>query len=163
MKQEYLKEIIDYNPDIGTFIWKIQKAHCIKIGDTAGCLAKSNGYIGIQINGKIYKAHRLAWFYMTGKWPKNQIDHINHVRDDNRFVNLREATRSENLYNSPIYKNNTSKYKGVSWNKRDHKWQCYIKINKKTKFLGCFLSLLEASEAYEKAAKEFHGEFYYKN
>jgi len=159
MDQEYLKEILDYNVEIGVFTWKVTKGGNAQIGNIAGGKSKE-GYIKITINNRLYRAHRLAWLYMTGRWPEEQIDHINHIKDDNRFVNLREATSRENQQNAQIRKDNPSGHKGVTWDKQYQKWRAQISIDKKAKFLGHFDDLKNASANYEKAAKELHGEFY---
>lgn len=121
------------------------------------------GYVRIYIKSKLYSASRLAWLYETGEWPKKEIDHINGVRDDNRFDNLREASRSQNCYNKSLMSNNTSGHKGVSWRKSGSCWQAIITVNKKQKHLGYFSDLNEAIEARKKAEKTYHGEFARKN
>lgn len=96
--------------------------------------------------------------------PKGKmVDHINHNPLDNRMCNLRICTNAENLRNKKSYKNSSSKYKGVSWYKRGSKWAAQIRLNNKKKFLGYFTSEEEAARAYDKAAKEMHGEFAYLN
>ena len=112
MKQEELKQILDYDPDTGLFRWKIKPRSQTDLGDIAGTLCQ--GYIRITINKKNYYAHRLAWLYMTGQWPVNTVDHINRIRNDNRISNLREATDQEQQFHLGEYKNNTSGFKGVS-------------------------------------------------
>ncbi len=136
--QSELKELLDYDPETGVFIWKKKVANRVKIGDIAGCLDISTGYIVFMIKGKRYRAHRLAWFYIYGEWPKDQIDHINHVRDDNRIVNLREVTRQENLKNASLSKNNKSDVTGVHWYKANKEWRAQIMVNGKYIHLGYF-------------------------
>lgn len=87
LTQKYLKEILYYNPFTGIFIWKRYRSRFVKPGDIAGTKVKY-GYIHIGIDGKIYKAHHLAWLYIHGYFPENQIRHINHIKDDNRIENL---------------------------------------------------------------------------
>ena len=91
--QEELKELLDYNPETGLFTWNVYNN--IKNKTTAGTF--NDGYIQIKIKQKIYQAHRLAWLYVYGEWPKGQIDHINGIRDDNRIENLRDVTNRETL------------------------------------------------------------------
>ena len=86
--QKHLKEILDYNTETGIWTWRVNQARRIKIGQRAGTII-SDGHRHIGISGKFYKAHRLAWLYMTGEFPKDEIDHINGVPDDNRWCNLR--------------------------------------------------------------------------
>jgi hypothetical protein len=161
LNQEFLKSILEYNPKTGIFTW-IKIYHKSMIGKKAGSKLDT-GYIKIEINDINYSAHRLAWLYMMGKWPKNQIDHINGIRDDNRFCNLREATGTENQGNKKLNKNNTSGYRGVSWNKNSKKWESRLKVNDKRIYLGSFNSKKEAALAYNRAALEYFGEFAYLN
>jgi len=96
--QDKLKEILDYNQHTGLFTWKkIKKYSNRSVGDIAGSL--SLGYVVIGIDKKIYKAHRLAWLYVYGEFPKEQLDHINGNKEDNRICNLREANQSQNNFN----------------------------------------------------------------
>ena len=95
---ERLREVLDYGPDTGVFTWKIRTNSRVKVGDVAGAL-RPDGYIQISIDGRLHRAHRLAWLYVTGESPPDQIDHINGVRDDNRIANLRLATSAENKQN----------------------------------------------------------------
>jgi hypothetical protein len=104
-------------------------------------------------------AHRLAWFLYHGVWPKEQVDHINNVRDDNRILNLREATSFENQCNRKPQVGCSSKYKGVSYKKQDCKWQAQIQINYKNIYLGLYHNEEEAALAYNKAALEHFGEY----
>lgn len=96
LSQEYLKSILHYDPETGILSWKVDRRR-VKIGQIAGYLCL--GYVAIGIDGKLYKGHRLAWLYMTGEWPKDEIDHINRTKHDNRWVNLREATKEQNCDN----------------------------------------------------------------
>lgn len=154
LTQSYLKKILKYNPDTGIFVWRINSAKNIKANDIAG--TTSHGYIVIQINNKPYGAHRLAWFYMTGKWPKAQIDHGDHVRSNNKWPNLDEATCQENGKNQSIRKTNTSKITGVYFNKRNKIWVAQININKKPVGLGGFKDKFEAI-CCRKSAERRHG------
>ena len=121
INQEQLKELLHYDPETGVFKWKIAISHRIKVGDVAGS-TNSTGYVHIKIRQKRYKAHRLAWLYNYGKFPEDQIDHINGLRDDNRIINLRAVTRTENARNQFIPTNNTSGHIGVSWYTERNKW-----------------------------------------
>jgi len=156
--QEELKRQLHYNPDTGIFTRIVSNSNRVKIKSIAGWYT-SNGYIYIDINCTSYSSHRLAWLYMTGNWPEDQIDHINHVRDDNRWLNLRECTNAQNGANAGKPKNNTSGYKGVSWNKGVKKWTAQIMFNYKKIHLGCFTCKHEAAEAHNAKALELHGEF----
>lgn len=160
--QERLKEVLDYHQHTGIFVWKISTARRVKVGDVAGYEAKVSpkySRLMIRVDGRLYKAHRLAWFYMTGIWPKGDIDHQDGNPLNNRFNNLREATRSENLRNADIRRNNTSGYKGVCWNKRRGKWMSGIGHKGKNLHLGYFTDKRDAAQAYNFAAARLHGEF----
>lgn len=150
------KELLTYDPLTGLFHWIVKRNGVIK-NKPAGSIVK--GYIHIMIDSKAYKAHRLAWFYMTGEWPIDQIDHINTIKTDNRFENLRQADNSKNKYNTPIYNNNTSGYKGVHFNKRIGLFAARIGVNKTKIHLGYFDSAEKAYQAYLQAANNIQKEF----
>jgi hypothetical protein len=153
---KYLREILNYDPRSGIFTWAIERRPSpFKPGDRAGCIA-AKGHIAIRIDGWTYKAHRLAWLYMTGEWPKDQIDHMNGIPDDNRFENLRECNNAENCQNQGVRSNNTSGVHGVWWSKTHRKWQTRISVNMKSIHLGFFDSLEEAGAAYAKAKIKHH-------
>ncbi len=160
--QEYLKEVLNYCPDTGVFTWLKSLSKKTKIGSAAGTLM-STGYVQIKINGKLYKSYHLAWLYMTGELVKDQIDHVNRCRSDDRFDNLREATRSQNQGNRKKRIDGSSKYKGVGWCKKSNKWRARITLNSKEKILGYFQSEEDAAFAYDKAAISQWGNFSHLN
>ena len=154
--QTELKQQLHYNPDTGIFTRLVAKCRRFKAGDIAGCLSP-NGYILIGINGKLYRAHRLAWLYVYGKFPKDQIDHINGIKSDNRIANLRESTHAENMQNEiKPRSNNTSGYLGVSWDKNRGNFVTSISINGKNKHLGYFEIAAEAHQVYLEAKRANH-------
>jgi hypothetical protein len=130
----------------------------MKAGDTAGSRS-SCGYRYIEINGKPYSEHRLAWFWVRGEWPAQQVDHKNGLYNANYWLNLREATQSQNMHNRKNLSNNRSGFKGVAWHSRDQKWQARIMTNTVQKHLGYFETPELAYEARLQAEKELHGEF----
>ena len=150
---EYVRNILDYNPETGDFIWKINKGSRAKKEMVAGTIR--DGYIIIGINNKEYGAHRLAWLYMAGNWPKEYIDHINGIRGDNKWCNLRETSASQNLRNRPKAKNNKSGHKGVFWCKNTKKWKAILS-------LGSFNTKEEAAKVYNKTEKYIFGEYTWK-
>lgn len=158
LSQEYIKSILEYVPETGIFRWKVALARRITIGDVAGVRAEK-GRIKIGIKNREYKAHRLAWLYMTGKWPVQEIDHINGKQDDNRWQNLRAASSSENLMNRKVPVNNKSGHKGVFYWQKRKKWIAYIKAGTKRKHIGVYTSKKEAVAAREAAAFILHGKF----
>jgi hypothetical protein len=149
-----LDEVISYNADTGIFTW-ISSGSCrIKYGDIAGSV-KKHGYREIQVDKKIYLAHRLAWLYYYGSFPDGEIDHINHNKLDNRIVNLRVVDIKENNKNKSIMKNNTSGHCGVVWHKKSSKWQSQIVINGKNIYLGLFKELFCAIKTRKKAEVKY--------
>lgn len=155
--QEYIKSVLHYDSSTGIFTWTKNAIPKMR-NKIAGTITKK-GYINIDVMNKCQKAHRLAWLYVYGYIPKNQIDHINHNKSDNRIKNLREATPQQNQFNKKITTRNTSGFKGVSFHNLTKKWRAAININKKTKYLGEFNSPEEASFAYNSMAKKIHGVF----
>ena len=156
---EKIEDRISYNPETGVFVWKQTLSGFCRQGKPAGRMGtgRASGYMRITLAGREYKAHRLAWFIMTGEWPNKQIDHINGVPHDNRWSNLRLATQSQNKANGPAYKNSKSGFRGVTWDKRVNRWFAAIQVNGKQKFLGRFVNIADAVDAYQKAAKEHFG------
>ena len=142
MNQTILKEKINYDPITGIFKWIIKPSKRIKIGSVAG--NSTSRYHKIEIDNVQYLSHRLAWLYVYGYFPINNIDHINHNPFDNRIENLREATTQENNKNRSKNKNNTSGFNGVYWDKSRNKWVVLININGKSKNLGRFDTVEEA-------------------
>lgn len=158
--QTTLKSALSYCPETGIFTWASARPRII-VGAVAGYLKKNKGYIYIEIDGRSYSAHRLAFLYMTGEIPSGPVDHINRIKSDNRFSNLRISSHGQNRANSRA--NNKHGLKGISrlsWMKEgDRCWQAQITHNKKVKYLGCFHTKEEAHAAYAIAARELHGEF----
>jgi hypothetical protein len=149
-----LKGLLNYSLETGTFTWIKSKSNRVKIGEIAGSLRK-DGYLHIQINKKIYLAHRLAWFYMTGEWPKEQIDHIDGNRANNIYLNLREVTNAENKQNlKKSQSNNSSQMLGVS--PFNNKWVATIQLNGRKIYIGRFNTKEDAHNAYLNKKRELH-------
>lgn len=150
--------MLNYDPELGVFTWRVKRSNngTVNAGDVAGCV-NGSGYIVISIDGKIHYAHRLAWLYMKGYPPADQIDHSNTIRTDNRWSNLREANCAENLRNRGKQSNNTSGFKGVV--KEGGKWRARIDFNGKKYQLGCFSTIEEANTIRRGAAALCFGEF----
>lgn len=154
--QEYLKECLNYNPETGIFtwkkrpfyhfnderVWKIMNTRCFE--KTCGSVDPIDGYISMSINNNKYRAHRLAFLYMVGFFPKCGVDHINRVKIDNRWRNLREASKKINAQNCGLSKTNTSGVKGVYWNRKKNRWVSQIKLNYKNKYLGSYKNFDDA-------------------
>jgi hypothetical protein len=151
---ERLKELVNYDPETGSFTWAFGRPGASKDG-RCGSPNKGNGYIEITLDRKSYTAHRLAYHYMTGDAPENEIDHINHVTHDNRWVNLRPVTRKENGRNRSLNKNNKSGCCGVSWMKSAGKWYAGIEVNGIAINLGLYDDLEDAISARHKANNKY--------
>ena len=151
---EYLRSVLHYSPETGIFTWKVSTSRRVKTGDIAGS-PEGHGYLQIRLQRRPHKAHRLAWLYVYGVWPTDQIDHINRIRTDNRIANLREVSHKQNNQNRSKPSNNTSGHPGVFWYKKNSKWQAYITHNQKKVHLGCFTDL-EAAIAARKAAEKIY-------
>jgi hypothetical protein len=151
-----IQKIIHYNPETGIFTRLEKTSSNAKRGEILGNIDKVHGYVRIMVGGKRYLAHRLAWFYTHGYWPPNDIDHINGDKVDNRICNLREATRAENTQNirRAQINNFSTGVLGVSFDSESGKFKASIGINGKTKNLGRFSTIEEASVAYESAKRE---------
>lgn len=149
-----LLELLEYFPDTGLFVWRVNRARLAKAGTVAGGL-DSYGYIRIRIHGRKYRAHRLAWFYMTGKWPIDEIDHIDGNPSNNRFDNLREAIHRQNRQNlrEPT-RDNQCGFLGVS--KRGNRWRAIIVLDGKHTRLGNFSTPELAHAAYVAAKRRIH-------
>lgn len=154
-----LKKTLHYEPDTGEFYWLLTTGRRRKAGDKAGSTHRTLGYVVICIDTTHHYAHRLAWLYMTEHHPKEKIDHINGVKHDNRWVNLREASHRENITNAKLSDANKSGYKGVSWDAENNKWRASICANYKQIKIGRFSTKEEAYEAYCAAALKLHGKF----
>ena len=154
IKLEMLKDLLCYCPERGIFTWRESTNTKIKVGSVAGH-EKATGYNEIRINGKTYKAHRLAWLYVYGEWPKGEIDHINHDGMDNRISNLRDVSHRENGMNQPIRKNNKSGVNGIHKNKSGKKWLAAIHTNYKVIPLGSFSDKFEAICARKSAENKY--------
>ena len=154
MNQKELKKLLHYNEKTGIFTWNVSLNYKIKIGNIAGSI-NNRGYRQIRIRGKSYTAHHLAWLYVHGRFPKDQIDHTNHERSDNRILNLREATNKENSKNQILYKNNKSGIQGIFWEKKRKKWKVQITLNGIQKHLGYFKNIKDAKKVRENAKVKY--------
>jgi len=154
--QKQLKKILDYDPETGVFTWKHRpgagKAWNSRFaGKKAGC--NDNGYVRILFSGKQYLAHRLAFLFVYGEFPPEQVDHINGVRSDNRMVNIRRATGTENNRNIKKPKTNISGVVGVSWVVSVQKWRAGIHSGNRYINLGNHVDFFNAVCARKSAER----------
>jgi hypothetical protein len=155
--QNRLKELLNYSVETGLFKWKIAHSRRVHAGDVAGSLSPK-GYILIGVDGCVYRAHRLAWLYVYGEFPKLYIDHINRIKTDNRIENLRDVSISVNNENkncSSIYKKSCNVL-GVSREKNHRRWRAVITINSKQVHIGYFDTIEEAEAAYVAKKRKLH-------
>ena len=157
LTQDALKQMLWYDPETGVFRWRHSKRRGqIKPWSLAGSPC-SRGYLQTQIDGKAYLNHRLAWLYMTGGWPTDMIDHINQIKSDNSWSNLREATNAQNQWNVDIKASSQIGVKGVQ--KQYGKYCPIIKVNGVIHRLGRFSTLAEAESVVTEYRRKLHGEF----
>lgn len=154
LTQARLKERLHYDPDTGVFTQKI-KVKNRNVGNIVGT-SGTRGYLQCNIDGKPYKLHRLAWLYVYGVWPTHQIDHINHNTADNRINNLRDVTCAHNHQNRARRTKSASGHLGVTWHKRDARWQAHIEIDGKAHHLGYYAVLSDAIAARVAAEQQYH-------
>jgi HNH endonuclease len=153
---ERLKELLSYDPESGLFTRLVSVSGNARAGNVAGYL-RPDGYIDIQIDGRKYLAHRLAFLYMTGAFPKNEGEHENLLKSDNRWENLRDATHSQNQANAFVRKHNKLGVKCVRL--RYGSFQARIQVNGKRKNVGSFETIDEVIAAHTAAAIKHFGEF----
>lgn len=156
LTQEYLKEYLSYDVNTGVFSW-IKSYRNQHIGKTVGSFDR-DGYRQIKIKRKLYRAHRLAWFYVNGVWPDGPLDHIDGNRDHNAINNLREVTFTGNSQNQrKAHKDATVGLLGVDLNKAKVRFRARIQVNGKRVTLGGFNSAEEAHKSYIEAKRTMHG------
>ena len=151
---DQLKAAVIYDPEDGSFV----RADGVRKGMVAG-RALPSGYRVIQIKKRQYYEHRLAWLWMTGEWPKNQVDHIDGDKPNNKWANLRAATCAQNNWNKGKTKRSSTGLKGVTYHQRDRKWQAMIMASRNAVYLGQFDCPAAASFAYQIAADKAHKQF----
>ena len=149
-----VRKLLNYDQETGVFTWKVDVANNRKIGQIAGGISK-NGYVVITINGKSYKAHRLAWLYVYGEWPSSILDHINQCGTDNRIVNLRLADAILNGKNRKPNKGREG-MTGASFVQSRKRWIASIIVDKKRLHLGSFINQADAVAAYAAAKEKYH-------
>lgn len=159
LSHDRLLEVLLYDPEIGIFVWvERPSSRCrVKVGDIAGC--RRNDHLCIGLDGYSHPAHRLAWFYMTKEWPKDEVDHEDLDGFNNRWKNLRPATHQQNMRNRKCF--SPVGFKGVTVvpNRHESPYQAQITIDGKNHFIGRYNTPELAHEAYQEKAKQIYGDF----
>jgi hypothetical protein len=151
-----LQEFVSYDPNTGFFTRVVGNNRNTHAGDVAGTVHRT-GYVYLMIDRKTYAAHRLAWFYMFGAWPANDIDHINGNKSDNRLANLRDLPTKLNCQNErSARKNNPTGLMGVQFRKGRQKWTATVRVEGKSYRLGSFSTAEEAHAAYIDGKRALH-------
>lgn len=181
LSPDMLKRLLRYDPETGEFFWRGRtqdmfsdsrtrsSAHMCNnwnstySGKPAGFYSNSSGYRHIIVLGRNVLAHRAAYAIMTGEWPHKYMDHINRVRTDNRWSNLRPANQCENARNTALPADNKTGYKGVHYNTKRKKFAASIRVNRKLIWLGYHATAEGAALAYDGAAERLHGDFAFLN
>ena len=159
--QRRLHELLAYCQETGEFVWRVSSGTAAA-GTVAGSVHRS-GYRYIGIDGRGYKAHRLAWVYVFGDEPVGLLDHIDRNPSNNAIANLRPATHAENQQNKRVYKNNRVGFKGVSWWKQQQRWRVRLQTDGHNRVVGYYETLLDAVAARiraERAAHSHRAKFY---
>jgi hypothetical protein len=154
---ERLRELLHYDPEAGIVVWRVSEKGRKRRGKPAGFVSK--GYFWIGVDRRRYPAAPLAWLYMTGEWPLDDVDHRDLNGRNNKWSNLRRATRSQNCGNTPPHCDSTTGIKGVFLDKRNGRWRAQGCIGGQQKHLGSFATCDEAAEMYRKWALQAFGEF----
>lgn len=156
LTSEKLRELLSYDPDTGQFFWKVYRSANYGPRSKAGSISKS-GYVKIGISGRLYPAHRLAWFHFFGKWPDGVVDHINGQQGDNRISNLRDVTHAQNLENlKRARSDNKCGLLGASLHKKTGKWRAQIVTAGAHYSLGLYDTPEQAHCAYVLAKRVLH-------
>lgn len=166
LTQQVMRTLLEYNQETGILVWRTRQqqwfksvANCTAWNkQNAGHIAFTNplsGYLSGRIFNRPYLAHRVIWLWMVGRWPDQEIDHINRVRNDNRWFNLREVTRAENARNLSTRADNSSGAHGVMWDARRGRWRAYINIDYRQMYLGRFRTREEALTARQTAERSY--------
>jgi hypothetical protein len=154
-----LREVVAYDPETGVFTWRIATGPRCVIGARAGHVRTDRRKRrAMSIDGRYYAEHNLAWLYMTGEWPEHEVDHDNNDATDNRWENLRPATREQNTQNARRRSDNTTGFKGVHLHPNG-RYYARVQANGKRIFIGSFETPEEANAAIVERRRQLHGAY----
>lgn len=154
-----MRRLLSYSPASGVFVWVENPPVGPRVKGRIAGNRDTKGYVAMRVDGRTYKAHRLAWLYMTGEWPAKMLDHKDGDPSNNRWGNLRLASDAQNAANRKRKVDNKSGLKGVYWNKEQRKWASSASANGRRRFLGYFDCPAAAYFAYCVEANRCQGEF----
>lgn len=149
-----LRQLLHYDPETGLFWRRFQK-----FSKVVGSVTNKEGHLRANVDGRASLLHRIAFLYMTGCMPEHEVDHINGDPADNRWANLRPATRSQNSRNRKLHTPTSTGMKGVSKQNDCNRWRAEIMVDGKKRYLGLFKTPGDAHAAYVDAANSYHGDF----
>lgn len=149
-----LLQVLRYSKTSGHFTWLSRMGKNNNIGKRAGGLR--DGYVVISIDGREYPASQLAWFYVTKKWAYDEIDHKNHIRNDNRWKNLRAATHAQNTENLTKRAGTTSRFIGVTYDSQRALWLAKVTVHGRVVHIGRFATENAAARARDKKVRELN-------
>ncbi len=158
LTKELVRDLFNYDAETGMLTNKMARGSRAKAGGIAGFVSASTGYLMVGINGCKYLVHRVCFLHYHGHLPST-VDHKDTAIVNNRILNLRGCTRSQNAFNSKKPKTNMSGIKGVSWHEKSNRWRCRIMSKGKEISLGYFVDIEEAKKVIEAARQKHHGEF----
>lgn len=151
---ERLRALLDYCPLTGEFTWR-EDRHAVARGTRAGSTHKGKGYINIRVDLRLYRAHRLAWLHVHGRWPTHEIDHVNGVKSDNCLSNLRDVPRAANMQNQQrAHQRNKTGLLGA--HERGGRFESAIRVSGQSHYLGSFGTAAAANGAYLAAKRLLH-------
>lgn len=153
-----VRELLTYDPLTGIFRWRAWRAGRAKAGTIAGSL-DSSGYRQIRVDGRLYLAHRLAWLYVHGRFPRGDLDHWDLDRDNNALENLRPCNQSENNANTRVRSDNVLGRKGVTYDSDRKRYRARIRKRGRIYHLGWFTKIEDAAAAYAVAANLYYRKF----
>lgn len=155
---ERLRELLDYSRETGHFFWRVSVSSTGRAGRPAGCLKSAHGYTVIRIDKRLYLAHRLAFLHVTGEWPTALVDHIDMNKANNRWENLRPATKSQNAQNKSVAQSNNLKsgLLGIYWSERNKSWGAKVNVDRKQHHGGFHPTPEAAHAAYVELKRKHH-------
>ena len=154
LNQARLKELLHYDPETGVFTWKVRKAPWLRIGSIAGW--QGDRYRQIRIDNSLYSASRLAWLYIEGYFPEYEVDHIDTIKSNNKWENLRVLTHACNTKNIFLKSNNTSGVNGVCWDCDREKWLAQLKNDGTRVLFKRFSNKIDAITSRWEAEKKYN-------